>query len=82
VGKASLKNSGKYRRKKRLSAADLGANSWTMVTRFFRGISLYLRAMAAIKCFSDMGLTPAISLQPICAPDKSDKSQVVTQVEM
>jgi hypothetical protein len=38
--------------------------------------------MAAIKCFSDMGLTPAISLQPICAPDKSDKSQVVTQVEM
>src|SRR6266404_9540494 len=37
--------------------------------------------MASIKCFSDIGLTPAISLQPICAPDKRDESQMVTGVE-
>jgi hypothetical protein len=74
VGKASLKSSGKYLRKKRLSAADLVANSRMMATRFFRGISMYLRAMASIKSFSDMGLTPARSLQPICNPDKGDES--------
>jgi hypothetical protein len=37
--------------------------------------------MASIKCFADIGLTPAIILQPICAPDKRDESQMVTEVE-
>jgi hypothetical protein len=45
-----------------------------MATRFFRGISLYLRSMAAIKSFSDIGLTPAMSLQPIRDSDKSDEA--------
>ena len=64
-GKASMNSSGKYRRKKRLSATDLAANLRMMATRLFRGISQYLRAMASIKCFSDMRLSRARGLLPI-----------------
>jgi hypothetical protein len=49
---------GKYRRKKRLSAADLAASLRTIARRFFRGICIYLLVMASIKCFSDKDLSP------------------------
>jgi hypothetical protein len=57
-----MNRSGKYCWKKTLSAADLEASLRMVATRLFRGISTYLREMAAIKCFSDTRVTPAKSL--------------------